>query len=103
MSLVVKPEVFAYVGSSENLKDLKEDNPFSRFLPRSSAPGGLNVIRKEAWLFGKTSSGVRLYWEPEQPEGPNGRARKHGLSTEPVLVSAYVGSSKNLKELKLLA
>ena len=26
--------------------------------------------------------------------------RKHGLSTEPVPVSAYVGSSKNLKDLK---
>jgi hypothetical protein len=25
---------------------------------------------------------------------------KHGLSTEPVPVSAYVGSSKNLKDLK---
>ena len=46
--------------------------PFSRFLPRSSVQGGLNVIRKEAWLFCKTSSGVRLYWELEEPEGPNG-------------------------------
>jgi hypothetical protein len=26
--------------------------------------------------------------------------RKHGLFTEPVPVSAYVGSSKNLKDLK---
>ena len=46
--------------------------PFSRFLPRSSAPGGLNGIRKEAWL-------------------------------EPVPVSAYVGSSKKLKDLNMLA
>ena len=43
--------------------------PFSR-LPRSSAPGGLNVIQKEAWLSCRTSSGVRLYWELEEPEGP---------------------------------
>ena len=34
--------------------------------------GGLNVIRKEAWLFCKTSSGVRLCWELEEPQGPKG-------------------------------
>jgi len=39
---------------------------------RSSAPGGLNVIRKEAWLFCRTSSGVRLCWELEEPKGPKG-------------------------------
>ena len=33
-----------------------------------------------------------------KPKGPKGR--KHGLSTEQVPVSAYVGSSKNLKDLK---
>ena len=32
--------------------------------------------------------------------GLRGDERKHGLSTEPVPVSAYVGSSKNLKDLK---
>jgi len=45
---------------------------FSRFLPRSSAPGGLNVIRREAWLFCGTSSGVRICWELEEPGGPKG-------------------------------
>ena len=30
------------------------------------------MIRKEAWLFGRTSSGVRLYWELEESEGPKG-------------------------------
>ena len=46
--------------------------PFSQFLPRSFAPGCLNVIRKEAWLFCRTSSGVRLCWELEEPKGPQG-------------------------------
>ena len=31
---------------------------------------------------------------------PLNRLQRHGLSTEPVPVSAYVGSSKNLKDLK---
>ena len=39
---------------------------------RASAPGGLNVIRKEAWPFYRTISGVRLCWELEEPEGPKG-------------------------------
>ena len=43
-----------------------------RFLPRSSAPGGLNVIQKEAWLFCRTSSGVRLCWELKEAKGPKG-------------------------------
>ena len=32
--------------------------------------GGLDVIRKEAWPFYSTGSGVRLCWELEEPEGP---------------------------------
>ena len=32
--------------------------------------GGLNVIRKEAWLFCRTSPGVRLCWELEEPRRP---------------------------------
>ena len=32
--------------------------------------GGLDVIRKEAWPFYRTSSGVRLCWVLEEPEGP---------------------------------
>ena len=31
--------------------------------------GGLDVIRKEAWPFYRTSSGVRLCWELEEPKG----------------------------------
>jgi len=49
--------------------------PFSRFLPQSSVQGGFDVIRKEAWPFYRTSSGVRLCWELEEPKGPKGRGR----------------------------
>jgi hypothetical protein len=35
---------------------------------------GLDVIRKEAWSFYRTISGVRLCWELEEPKGPKGRA-----------------------------
>jgi len=31
------------------------------------------VIRKEAWSFYRTISGVRLCWELEETKGPNGR------------------------------
>ena len=31
-----------------------------------------DVIRKEAWSFYRTSSGVRLCWELEEPKGPKG-------------------------------
>ena len=34
--------------------------------------GGLNVIRKEAWLFCRTTSVVRLCWELEERKGPKG-------------------------------
>ena len=33
---------------------------------------GLDVIRKEAWPFYRTISGVRLCWELEEPKGPKG-------------------------------
>jgi len=33
---------------------------------------GLDVIRKEAWPFYITISGVRLYWVLEEPKGPKG-------------------------------
>ena len=35
----------------------------------------LNEIRKVAWLFCRTSSGVRLCWELEEPKGPK-KSRK---------------------------
>ena len=33
------------------------------------------MIRKEAWPFYITISGVRLWWELEEPKGPKGRPR----------------------------
>ena len=36
--------------------------------------GAMNVIREESWLFCTTSSGVRLCWELEEPQGPNGES-----------------------------
>ena len=32
--------------------------------------GGLDVMRKEAWHFYRTCSGVRLCWELKEPTGP---------------------------------
>jgi len=37
-----------------------------------SSLGGLDVIRKEAWPFYRTISGVCLCWELEEPNGPKG-------------------------------
>ena len=39
-------------------------------------PEGPDVIRKEAWWFYRTISGVRLCWELEEPKGPRGRTLK---------------------------
>jgi hypothetical protein len=36
------------------------------------------VIRKEAWPFYRTISGVRLYWELEEPKEPKGSAAGKG-------------------------
>ena len=45
---------------------------------------GPYVIRKEAWSFYRTISGVRPCWELEEPQGPKGgradRAPKNPLS-----------------------
>ena len=45
--------------------------PLSR-LPRYSVQGGPGVIRKEAWSFYRSNSGVRLCLELEEPKGPKG-------------------------------
>ena len=37
--------------------------------------GGLDVIRKEAWSFYRTISGVCLCWELEKPKGPKKEVR----------------------------
>ena len=80
----------AYVGSSKNLKELKDlkvkCDPKAKvfylqsFLRKGVSLGGVGrnqnlkdlkdqVIRKEAWPFYRTSSGVRLCWELEEPKG----------------------------------
>ena len=53
------------------------------------------MIRTKAWSFYRTSSGVRLCWELEDPKGPQGplalkslllrmpRRGKEGLGTQP--------------------
>jgi len=67
-------------------------HPFEEYPSAGSAAilrtGGADVIRKEAWSFYRTISGVRLCWELEEPQGPEGP------------VSAYVGRSEDLKDLK---
>ena len=60
--------MFAYVGSIQNLKDLKRTS-----LAGSAAilcTGGIDVIQKEAWSFYRISFGVRLCWEFEELKGP---------------------------------
>ena len=66
----------------------------------------------------RTTQGFLMHSEVDKPQDPtegnplerrvvpaniltSSRYRKHGLSTEPFPVSAYVGSSKNLKDLKV--
>jgi len=44
--------------------------------------GGLDLIRKEAWLFYRTSSGVRLCWEFEEAKGPQGPHSLIGIALE---------------------
>ena len=83
------------------------------------------MIRKEAWSFYRTSSGVRLCWELEEPKGPKGlggigsslKVLKAGCGQrDPAIrkdaglycgsrlrsgeVFAYVGRNQNLKDLK---
>ena len=41
--------------------------------------GGLDVIRKEAWPFYRTISGVRLCWDLEEPEEPEGFSDLQGM------------------------
>ena len=39
------------------------------------------MIRKVAWPFYRTISGVRLYWELEEPKGP--KSIRHSIRDEP--------------------
>ena len=46
------------------------------------------MIRKEAWPFYRTSSGVRLCWELEEPKGPKGCREDEGH------LAAHVGGDE---------
>ena len=59
----------------EHIRQSRPDSGSSdtfRVVPSSLKSGLNDVIRKEAWLFCRTSSGVRLCWELEEPKGPKG-------------------------------
>ena len=45
--------------------------------------GGLDVVRKEAWPFYRTISGVRICWELEEPKGPRGRSKPQTPNPKP--------------------
>jgi len=55
--------------------ELSERIGIETFFDCTLCGGELNVIRKEAWPFYRTISGVRLYWELEEPKGPKKLAR----------------------------
>jgi len=69
----------------------REDQPERHFI--------VDVIRKEAWPFYRTISGVRLCWELEEPKGPKG-PHQHTPSTcqETVesLSAKYLTESKDI-------
>jgi len=58
----------------------------------SAALGGYHVIQKEARLFYRTSSSVRLWWEFKEPKGPK---TAHALRIE-LLTVPRVGRSYEL-------
>ena len=58
---------------SWGMRFLVSEVPLQLFRGRSwqkRRGGGADVIRKEAWPFYRTISGVRLCWELEEPKGP---------------------------------
>jgi len=63
--------------------------PFERYFSRV-VPGPFDVIRKEAWSFYRTSSGVRLYWELEEPKGPSS-VRGLSQGTSRIIQSCVAG------------
>ena len=49
------------------------------------------MIRQEAWPFYRTSSGVRLGWELEEPKGPKG---PKGYREDEGHLAAHVGGDE---------
>ena len=76
-------------------------------IPKCSAAilctGGADVIRKEAWSFYRTSSGVRLCWELEEPKGPEGIGSSVGVHPCYSKGSDLAGSSIQLLKMQQLA
>jgi len=66
-----------------------------------SARAGRGDVVQVGWVCGGVAGGARIKRLDTSRGGPISRPeRKHGFSTEQFPVSAYVGSSKNLKDLK---
>ena len=57
------PPVLELIGAMDSLKNIFEKLWIFDQSGRSYVQGGPNVIRKEAWPFYKTISGLRLCWE----------------------------------------
>ena len=57
---------------------------------------GLDVIRKEAWSFYRTISGVHLCWELEEPKGPKGQTTRWTTDLSPKVNFPYVMNFKAL-------
>ena len=60
------------------------------------------MIRKEAWPFYRTISGVRLYWVLEEPKGPEVRSSIYELEMLVVEVK-WEGGSKSMRMLFISA
>ena len=63
--------------------------------------GGPDVIRKEAWPFYRTLSGVRLWWELDESKGPKGPYRPDthsvGLQGRPGKVGIRLPGDREFK------
>ena len=90
---------------SSGERRVSRPHPFEDTLLAGSAAilctGGLHVIRKEAWSFYRTISGVRLCWELEEPEGPKGRSRHCLNATSPVRHEVSCLSQDSLERIPL--
>ena len=70
------------------LGESKSEGPVLGELKPKGPKVGPDVIRKGAWSFFKSISGVRLCWELEEPKGPKGRLG--GVHAAPGRVSALL-------------
>ena len=54
------------------------------------------MIRKEAWIFYRSISGVRLCWELEEPQGPEG-CDKESHSQDQILDLFFIFKVKSVE------